>query len=79
MELAGKRALITGGTGLIGGRLAERLQAEENVGVIALARHPEKGCWLADLGIDVMAGDVTDPASLVSAVADCEVIFHTAA
>lgn len=79
MELTGKRVLITGGTGLIGGRLAERLQAEENVKVVALARHPEKGCWLAKLGVDVIAGDVTDPGSLTNVAAGCDAIFHTAA
>jgi nucleoside-diphosphate-sugar epimerase len=78
MELAGKRILITGGTGLIGGRLAERLQAEENAHVVALARHPEKGRWLVDMGIDVVPGDVTDPASLASVIVGCDVVFHTA-
>ena len=79
MELAGKRVLITGGTGLIGGQLAERLQVKEGVQVIALARHPEKGCWLADLGVEVVRGNITDPVSLASAIAGCDVVFHTAA
>ena len=79
MELAGKRVLITGGTGLVGGRLAERLQSEENVHVIALARHPAKGRWLLDLGVEVISGDVTDPVSLQNAVRGCDIVFHTAA
>jgi len=79
MELAGKRVLITGGTGFVGGRLAERLQAEEDVQVVALARHPEKGRWLTGLGVEVISGDVTDPVSLKNAITGCDIVFHTAA
>ena len=79
MELAGKRILITGGTGLIGGRLAERLQTEESAQVVALARHPEKGRWLAKFGVEVCPGDVTDPVSLERAIAGCDIVFHAAA
>jgi nucleoside-diphosphate-sugar epimerase len=79
VELAGKRVLITGGTGLIGGCLAERLQTEAQVQVVALARHPEKGRRLAELGVAVVQGDITNPVSLERAVARCDVVFHTAA
>lgn len=77
MNLTGKRIFITGGTGLIGGRLAERLAAEEGASVIALARTPEKGRWLLEQGVDVVRGDITGPASL-DAVHSCEIVFHTA-
>ncbi len=79
MELNGKRVLITGATGFIGSRLAERLAAEEGVQVRALARNPEKGERLAGLGIEIAPGDITDPASLRLAVAGCRLIFHAAA
>ena len=79
MELANKRVLITGVTGLIGGRLAERLITAQKVQVRGLARNPAKGQWLADLGVEIVQGDVTEPASLQAALADCQVVFHAAA
>ncbi len=78
MELKGKKALVTGATGFIGGRLAERLVTEEGVGVRALARTPEKGQWLADLGVEIVPGDITDPVSLPVAMAGCQLVFHAA-
>jgi nucleoside-diphosphate-sugar epimerase len=79
MELNGKQALITGATGFIGGRLAERLVTEEGVQVQALARTPDKGRWLADLGVEIVPGDITNSASLQKAVAGCQLVFHAAA
>jgi nucleoside-diphosphate-sugar epimerase len=79
MELKGKQVLITGATGFIGGCLAERLATEEDVQVQALARSPEKGKWLADLGVEIVPGDITNPASLQKAVTGCQLVFHAAA
>ena len=79
MELADKTALITGVTSFIGGRLAERLATEEGVHVRGLARTPAKGEWLADLGVEIVPGDITDPASLQAAMAGCQLVFHAAA
>jgi nucleoside-diphosphate-sugar epimerase len=79
MELADKKALITGATGFIGSRLAERLATEEGVHVRGLARTPAKGQWLADLGVEIVPGDITDPASLQAAMTGCELVFHAAA
>lgn len=79
MELQGKKALVTGATGFIGGRLAERLVTEEGVQVRGLARTPAKGQWLADLDIEIVPGDVTDPSSLQAAMDGCQLLFHAAA
>ncbi|MBI1879569.1 MAG: NAD-dependent epimerase/dehydratase family protein [Chloroflexi bacterium] len=79
MELRGKKALVTGATGFIGGRLAERLQTEAGVCVRALVRNPAKAQRLADLGVEIVPGDITQPASLPAAVADCHLVFHAAA
>jgi nucleoside-diphosphate-sugar epimerase len=79
MELADKTALVTGATGFIGGRLAERLATEEGLHVRGLARTPAKGEWLADLGVEIVPGDITNPASLQAAMAGCQLVFHAAA
>jgi nucleoside-diphosphate-sugar epimerase len=79
MELSGKKALISGATGFIGGRLAERLQVEEGMCVRALVRNPAKAQRLTDLGIEVVPGDITQPDSLAAAVTGCHFVFHAAA
>jgi len=79
MDIQGKTALITGATGLIGGRLAERLVTEKGVQVRALVRTPAKAQWLADLGVVLIPGDITDPASVRAAMDGCQLVFHAAA
>lgn len=79
MELKGKQVLVTGATGFIGGRLAERLIIEEGVRLRGLARSPAKGRWLAGLGAEIVPGDLTEPASLQAAMAGCQLVFHAAA
>lgn len=77
MDLRGKRVLVTGVTGLIGGHLAERLLAEGAL-VCGMARRPEKATTLVQAGAELVVGDITDPASLAAAVEDCQVIYHAA-
>ena len=79
MRLEGQRALVTGATGFIGGRMAERLVKEENVKVRALVRTPEKAGHLEAIGIEVVKGDVTDPDSVRRAMDGCSLVFHCAA
>ena len=55
--------LVVGATGALG-RPAVKLLRERGVAVRALSRHPEQAADLAALGADVVAGDLTDPASL---------------
>jgi nucleoside-diphosphate-sugar epimerase len=79
MDIFGKTALITGATGFIGGRLAERLVSEEGVCVRALVRNPAKGAPLTNLGIELVPGDITQPETLKVAMHGCQLVFHAAA
>ncbi len=72
------RAFVTGATGFIGGRVARRL-ATEGHEVTALVRTPSKAGALADLGVDLHPGDITDPAGVEAGVKDHDVVFHLAA
>jgi len=76
-DLAGQKVLITGATGLIGGKVAARVRARE-AEVRALVRSPEKARALRSLGADIAPGDMTDPASLRAAVAGCGAVVHVA-
>lgn len=72
----GLRVLVTGATGYIGGRLAPRLLAAGHR-VRALARDPAKISdvpWAAD--VEVMRGDLNDPASLEAACRDVDVVYY---
>jgi nucleoside-diphosphate-sugar epimerase len=70
--------LLTGGTGLVGSHVAERLRAD-GVAVRAICRTPEAAGFLADLGCEVIAGDLSDAASLTAAAAGVTHAVHCAA
>ena len=70
----GKRVLVTGGSGFIGGAIAETLQTDNDVRVLDLdpaATPPD--------GVSVIEGDVRDRQVVNEAVADVDVVFHQAA
>jgi uncharacterized protein YbjT (DUF2867 family) len=69
------RALVTGGTGFVGGRLAERLVAG-GASVRALVRDRRRAQHLADLGAELHEGDVLDPPSLEGAGRDVDVAYY---
>ena len=77
LALAGK-ALVTGATGFTGGYLVRALHAR-GVRVRALVRDPGTAQFPAGWGIEVAAGDLTDPGAVASAVAGCDFVFHLAA
>ena len=72
------RAFVTGATGFIGGHVARRL-VESGWDVTALARSPERTAALKDLGITIVPGDVTEPATLAGPMSKADAVFHLAA
>src|SRR5690348_14711165 len=71
-------ALVTGGTGFIGGRLVRRL-VQRGASVRVLARAASQRNSLGDLPVEYVEGDLRDPASLRAAVQGCRQVFHAAA
>ena len=71
------RALVTGGTGLVGRHVAEALLAR-GWDVLVLARDPARARGLEARGARIVVGDVTRP-DFVHAFAGVDVVFHHAA
>jgi uncharacterized protein YbjT (DUF2867 family) len=72
------KILVTGGTGFIGPKVVHALRAKGH-DVRALVRQPARATRLASWGAEVVAGDVTDPASLTAAAEGCTHIVHLVA
>ena len=69
------RTLLTGATGTVGHAIARALLAEGRM-VRALVRDVERARELVPDRVELMAGDVTDAASVRRAVAGCDVVYH---
>ena len=72
------RAFITGATGFVGGRLAERLR-ERGDEVTCLVRSPEKAGKLEAIGCKLVRGDLKDADAIRQATAGADAVFHVAA
>jgi uncharacterized protein YbjT (DUF2867 family) len=72
------KILVTGATGFIGPKVVHALRAR-HLDVRALVRRPERGAQLAAWGVELATGDVTDPASLRSALQGCTHVVHLVA
>ncbi len=74
----GELCLITGASGFLGGRLAQRLVAGGHR-VRCLVRAGSDTSRLEALNVDLALGDLTAPASLAQAVDGARLVFHCAA
>jgi dihydroflavonol-4-reductase len=72
------KALVTGGTGFVGGAVARAL-IRAGVTVRVLARSKADTRSLAELPVEWVEGDLLDPASLQAALAGCHQLYHVAA
>ena len=69
---------VTGGTGLTGGNVCRQL-IERGDDVRALVRMPEEAVALAELGVELVEGDITDAEDVRRAAKGCDAAIHTAA
>ncbi|MGO8949248.1 MAG: NAD-dependent epimerase/dehydratase family protein [Ktedonobacterales bacterium] len=68
---------VTGATGFIGGHVTRQLVASGHQ-VVAVIRSPEKAKDLADLGVTLHRGDVTDKESMRAPMQGVDGVFHIA-
>jgi nucleoside-diphosphate-sugar epimerase len=76
--LEGKKVLVTGGTGFIGGRLVEKLFLEQHALVRVLVRNFSRASRIARFPVEMIGGDVTDAEAVQQAVEGCDIVFHCA-
>jgi dihydroflavonol-4-reductase len=78
LEADALKALVTGASGFVGSALTRTLLADGwHVRVLTRAGSDRRN--LRALNVENTVGDLTDPASLERAVADCDAVFHAAA
>ena len=83
MTAHGKRALVTGGAGLIGSHVADLLQREGWSVRILDNLEPQthrkgKPSWIRN-DVEFIEGDVADRETITAALVDIDVVFHQAA
>lgn len=72
-----RKALITGASGFIGGRLAEVLHGQ-GTAIATVVRTWSQAARLARLPVEMTHGDILDIDSLRRGIGGCDVVFHCA-
>jgi nucleoside-diphosphate-sugar epimerase len=78
MPHGSKLNVVTGATGLLGSHIAEALRARGER-VRALVRPGSNMTYLRELDVEIVAGDLLEPAGVPTAVADADIVYHCAA
>ncbi|GJL64709.1 MAG: dihydroflavonol-4-reductase [Nitrospirales bacterium] len=80
-RLVGKRVLITGATGFVGGHLTRRLVSDGAHVRIFVRKSSDQNIVdaLKSIGAEIVSGDITDRAAVFNVVKDVDTIFHIAA
>jgi len=78
-SLKGASVLVTGASGFIGGRLAERLAVEEGVSVVGAGRSFPDEARLASAGVTIHRADMRDAGAMARLCEGKRVVFHLAA
>lgn len=84
MELRGKRALVTGGAGLIGSHITDQLLAQ-GIGSVAILDNFTRGRMqnlegaLGDPRLELIRGDIRDREAVARATEGADMVFHQAA
>jgi dihydroflavonol-4-reductase len=71
------RVVLTGGTGFVGGAVAQRLR-DRGDDVVALIREPARAESLAEIGATLVEDDLSDVGRLTDAVAGADAVIHAA-
>src|SRR4051794_34028985 len=71
-------AFVTGATGFVGSRLAQKLR-ERGDDVVCLVRNPAKARDLEAAGCRIVEGDLSDEAKIRAALEGTDAVFHLAA
>jgi len=69
--------LVTGATGMVGNAIVRELLVRKRK-VRALVRDVDRAAGVVPKGCELARGDVTVPATVREALADCEVVYHAA-
>ncbi len=77
--LENKKVLVTGATGFIGGRLAERLVTEEGAIVTGAGRNLQKAAALQEKGVQLVQADMLDDERMRQLVQGQDLVFNVAA
>jgi nucleoside-diphosphate-sugar epimerase len=76
--LRGRKVLVTGATGFIGGRLVERLSRQNDVKVRCIIRDFERTNRLTSLPVELVHADLRNAAAIDSAIKGVNYVFHCA-